>query len=388
MELLFFALYLGLAFIFFQLILFIINTRHFHTLPNTISDPKLRITILIPARNEEISIQKCLTSVVNQSYTNLEIIVLDDNSTDNTPGILKRIKDEHPDVDLKLMKGLPKPDHWLGKNWACHQLSEKATGQVLVFIDADTQLESGFIESVNTAIQDLNLDALTIWPHQVLRSFWEKVVIPQLYYVIYTLLPIKYTFSDPKWMPKSWIPKLRASFAAACGQCMIFTRQAYDIIGGHDSVRDQVVEDVQLARRVRAENLRFRMFHGNDTFSCRMYSNQSEIFQGFRKNFLAGFDYNIPFFLFSWVLHVFAYVLPWIAFVIGLLENHTIMVLTAGIMIMVPVSLRFMIDSINRWELSYSPFHILGVLWFNRLALIVLIDRIAGRKVTWKNRSL
>ena len=388
MELLLFALYLGLVFISFQITVFIINTSHFKPLPNGISDLKLQISILIPARNEENTIQKCLTSVVNQQYTNFEIIVLDDNSSDETPTILKRIKDENPGINLKLIKGKPKPDHWLGKNWACHQLSENASGQILIFIDADTQLEPSFIESTNTAISENNLDALTVWPHQKLGTFWEKVVIPQMYFVIYTLLPIKYTYSDPKWMPKALIPNFRASFAAACGQCMIFTRSAYTAVGGHESVKNQVVEDVQLARRVRALNLRFRMFHGNDTFSCRMYESEPEILQGFRKNFLAGFDYNIPFFLFSWFLHFIGYVLPWIALFIGIISLNLHVIIVSGLLILLPMILRLFIDTKNRWSLTYSPLHILGVLWFNRLAVIVLVDRIMGRKANWKNRSV
>lgn len=388
MEIISLALYIGFVFVTIQIIVFIINTRHFRQLPNTKTNSRLTISILIPARNEEKSIQKCLTSVVNQSYSHFEVIVLDDNSTDNTPTILRHVKDEFPQVNLKIVPGQPKPDDWLGKNWACHQLSEAASGQILVFIDADTQLESCFLESVNTAVSEFKLDALTVWPNQILGSFWEKVVIPQMYYVIYTLLPIKYTYTDPKWMPKTLIPKFRASFAAACGQCMIFTQKAYSSIGGHKSVKDQVVEDVQLARRIRAQNFNFRMFHGNDTFNCRMYTSEPEIFQGFRKNFLAGFNYNIPFFLFSWILHLLGYILPWIVLITGMYSVNRFVMIVAGFMILSPVALRYFIDSENRWSLLYSPLHVLGVLWFNRLAWIVIIDRILGRRANWKNRSV
>lgn len=388
MELLLFALYIGLAFITFQLIVFIANTSHFKTLPKHSSNHKLRISILIPARNEEKSILNCLTSAVNQNYANVEIIVLDDNSTDQTPHIVNGIKKNHPDCDLKILNGLPKPEQWLGKNWACHQLSEAATGQILIFIDADTVLEPGFLESVNTAISTLDLDALTVWPHQILGSFWERVVIPQMYYVIYTLLPIKYTYTDPKWMPKPLIPKFRASFAAACGQCMVFTRNTYQITGGHESVKDQVVEDVEMARLIREKNLRFRMFHGNDSLNCRMYTSESEILQGFRKNFLAGFNYNIPFFFFSWFLHVVGYILPFFALVFGALTQNPFIVTLSVLMILLPLFLRFFIDTENRWSMAYSSLHIIGVLWFNRLAMIVLSDRIMGRKTNWKNRSV
>ncbi len=388
MELLQYALYFGLLFITFQLIVFIRNTGDLPTLPSTYSENKLSISILIPARNEEKSIHKSLTSAVSQRYPNFEVIILDDNSTDRTPEIINQIRNDNPDSHLVVLKGKAKPENWLGKNWACHQLSEVATGKVLVFIDADTQLEPGFLESINSAIANYELDALTVWPHQLLESFWERMVIPQMYYVIYTLLPIKYTYSDPVWMPKTLIPKFRASFAAACGQCMVFTRKSYNTVGGHANVKDQVVEDVQLARHIRANNFNFKMFHGNNTIHCRMYSNEPEIVAGFRKNFLAGFDNNIPFFLFSWLLHLTGYILPWLAFVLGILFSDTSIILLSGIMIVIPICIRILMDSQNRWNTTLSLLHIVGVLWFNRLATLVLFDRLTGRKSTWKNRTV
>jgi len=388
MELLYYALYLGLSFISFQVIVFIRNTHQLTNLPKPNSSPRYSYSVLIPARNEEKSITHCLASVVNQTYSNYEIIILDDRSTDHTLSILNSFKNDHPTLNVKIIQGEQKPDHWLGKNWACHQLSKQATGQVLVFIDADTRLEPTFLGSVDTAISTYRLDALTVWPFQILGSFWEKVIIPHMYFVIYTLLPIKYTHSDPKWMPNQLIPRFRSSFAAACGQCMIFTKNCYAVIGGHETVKDQVVEDVQLARLIRANNFNFRMFHGNDSFSCRMYSSEAEIFQGFRKNFLAGFGYNIPLFLLSWFLHASAYVLPWVTLFIGLLMNKGLMIVLSISMILLPILIRYHMDEKNRWQRPFGVLHVLGVLWFNRLALIVLLDKLTGKKVNWKNRSV
>jgi chlorobactene glucosyltransferase len=388
MDFIHLSLGIGAFFIGYQLIVFIRNTGDFTTLPTAKSEFQESISILIPARNEELSIRKCVTSAVNQHYSKFEIVILDDHSTDATPEILAEIKKNHSDADIKILSGEPKPDDWLGKNWACHQLAGHAKGNILIFIDADTQLEPGFIASINSTVTQNGLDALTVWPKQILESFWEKVVIPQMYYVIYTILPIKYSYSDPSWMPKALIPKFRESFAAACGQCMVFKRSTYDSIGGHSAVRKEVVEDVMLARLIRRNNFSYRMYHGRDTFSCRMYSSEPEIVQGFRKNFLAGFGNNILFFVFSWVLHIVGYILPWISLPIGYLSGDVFLCTLSAVLILLPILIRLKMDRLNQWEVAFSFLHLPGVLWFNRLAVIVMTDRLSGRKVNWKNRSV
>lgn len=388
MIILHFALYLGLLFLLVQLFIFILNNKELGTLPIDYTPTDEIVSILVPARNEETNIGNLLSSFTNQSYANFELLVLDDNSTDKTGIILSRFVQDNPNVSVKVIHGQPKPDNWLGKNWACHQLAKSADGRILVFIDADTTVESTFVQSIVSAYKKYQLDALTVWPEQKLVSFWERMVVPQMYFVIYSLLPIRYTHSDPTWMPKKLIPGFRASFAAACGQCMSFTQDAYRFIGGHKAVKDQVVEDVQLAKKIRSANKNFRMFHGSGSLSCRMYTSEPEILMGFRKNFLAGFNNNIPFFLFSWILHLSGYVLPWLLLPFSVINGNLTLSLLNLLMILLPIGMRLRIDSINHWKLSDSFLHILGVLWFNRLALIVLWDRLSGKKPVWKNRPV
>lgn len=136
-----------------------------------------KISVCIPARNEELNIGSLLKTVLDQKYDNFDVHVLDDQSTDRTPEILQEFKSVHPQK-LFTHKGKEKPDDWFGKPWACQQLSEAATGELLLFIDADTKLEPGALSRINNSFQYYGLDMLTVWPRQILGTFWENTVIP------------------------------------------------------------------------------------------------------------------------------------------------------------------------------------------------------------------
>jgi chlorobactene glucosyltransferase len=346
------------------------------------------VSICIPARNEENVIEKCVQSAIDQNYKNLEILILDDNSDDSTPHIVRKMIRDFPDRMIRLIQGSERPKDWMGKNWACHQLSNESTGKYLLFIDSDTWLKNNFVSRLVNQINMNNLDAVTVWPQQVLHSFWEKVVVPQVYFVIHTLLPVRYVSKDPRWIPATIRPKIRKYFAAACGQCLAFSRGTYTDIGGHMAVRDKVVEDVELARLLRHHNKSFAMYHGIDAIYCRMYQNKEEIFNGFRKNFLAGFGNNIPLFLMSGILHMVVYILPIIFLVIAMAEkNFTLFYLSLSVISFYTLQ-RLLVDILNKWDPTYSLLHFLGVIWFQILAIIVLFDKILKRSVKWKDREV
>jgi chlorobactene glucosyltransferase len=388
MIILYFALIAGASFLLVQTFLFVFNLRHFPSIETDFLQSSTMVSVLIPARNEQEVIRRCVESVIQQKHQIFEILILDDHSTDKTGHILEEIITQYPGVRIRRIIGKDKPPQWIGKNWACHQLSEHARGDIFVFIDADTWMRPTFLNSMLTRFHEFNLDALTVWPQQELGTFWERIVVPQMYYVIYTLLPIKYTYMDPMWLPVKLRSVFRGTFAAACGQCIAIKKKAYENFGGHFSVFDQVVEDVHIAKKLRKNNASFRMFHGYEQFICRMYTSESEIKQGFRKNFLAGFNYNIPFFIFSWLLHLFAYVLPVISLIIGaIIVNYTLITVSI-FMLVIPVVIRIRIDSLNKWRYHYSFAHLLGVLWFQRLAFIVIWDKITGKKIVWKDRTV
>lgn len=347
-----------------------------------------KISLCIPVRNEEVVIRQCLESALNQDYDNLEIIVLNDKSTDNTKHILEDIRLRFYDKNFKVIEGIDRPDGWLGKNWACQQLGQDAVGDFILFIDADTWMESNFISSLMRIFTTRKLDAITVWPHQKVVGFWEKVVIPQVYFVIHTLLPVKYSSHDPLWVPSYFRPHIRKYFAAACGQCIGFKRQVYMDFGGHSAVKNNVVEDVELARLIREKNKVFEMRHGLDTFFCRMYQSPVDIFNGFRKNFLAGFGNNLLMFLFAGILHFTVFILPIVFLVISLIQDDLKLLGFSLVIITLYTLQRILVDSQNKWDLRFALTHALGVMWFQVLSLFVISDKVFKKSVMWKDREV
>lgn len=348
------------------------------------SEPK--ISVCIPARNEENNIANLLNSLAGQQYSNYDIHVLDDQSTDQTEEIVQSFVNHHP--RCKLHKGAEKPPDWLGKPWACHQLSERADGEYLLFLDADTIADSTLLISTANAFKRHNVQMVTVWPRQILVTFWEKSVIPLIYYALVTLLPSIYTFRDPHWMPKFIAPYFRTAFAAACGQCIAFEKEAYREIGGHRSVKDKVVEDVELAKQVKRCGFRMRMFHGVGSISCRMYKNESEMLAGFRKNFFIGFNRSQLLFIFAAILHIVVFLLPFIALIISLIQLNTVLFFLSIACISLILIHRLILSVWFEWDPIYAFTHPIAVLWFQRLGMISLTDHWKGKKSDWKGRKL
>lgn len=340
------------------------------------------VSICIPARNEESVIDRCITSALKQNYPSFEVLVLDDNSTDRTSIILEEFSDII--ANLHHLDGKPKPDDWLGKPWACHQLSEQAKGEYLIFIDADVWLEEDTVSKTIKAL-DSN-DAITVWPKQHFGTFWEAAVLPLVYYSLYTLLPAKYVEQDPKWLPKR-LQQTSPEFAAACGQFIAFTRSSYKKINGHKSVKDEVLEDVELGKNLKRNKCKLKMFQGVETVNCRMYQSHSQLWQGFRKNFFAGFGNNALYFITVGLLHLIVFVLPFAIAALALLGSKELLYLS-----FIPVGLiifqRLLIDFQFKWNPLYSLLHPIGVLWFQALAIRVLYDYYTGKKASWKGRYL
>jgi chlorobactene glucosyltransferase len=282
----------------------------------------------------------------------------------------------------------PKPDGWLGKPWACHQLSKQASGELLLFLDADTSLRSGMIQQTVNAFHKHNLDMITVWPEQELGSFWEKTVVPLIYYALVTFLPAVYVYRSPRWLPPFLDDQFSARFAAACGQCIGFTREAYDKTGGHEAVKDEVVEDVALSRRLKEKGLTLRMFTGIQSISCRMYRSENEIFNGLRKNFFAGFDKSVLLFLMMALIHLIVFVLPFFVLPYALFIQSPALLFVSAASISLILLHRFILAIWFRWNPIYGFMHPLGVLWYQRLGLYSLIDHIRGRKVFWKGREV
>lgn len=257
-----------------------------------------KVSILIPARNEAGTIQRCLSSMLAQNYSDFEIIVLNDQSTDQTEKVVQETM-QH-DSRIRLIQGTPLPAGWTGKNWACHQLSQAATGEIVIFTDADN-LHAPFAISHTVAyMQKLGLGLLSAFPQQKTITPAEKMIVPIVDFFVYGTLPLWLTYHAP-------FPSL----AAANGQWLAFTREGYARSGGHTAVKDQLVEDTELSRIAKRKGVKILTTAGTGTVFCRMYQSTREVWEGFSKNFygLTGY-HNSAFFSIIFML-LAAFVLPY-----------------------------------------------------------------------------
>ena len=229
------------------------------------------VSICVPARNEERDIGTCLESLLKQDYPHVEVIAVDDNSEDTTADIIMELAERNE--NLRFVSGDILPEGWLGKPFALYQAVRHAKGEYLLFTDADPVFESNAVTSAVYRIQHDNLDALTLMPGAVFGSFWEKAVQPVIFAFIAGLTRFcKINDQDSKK-------------AMGIGAFLMFRRSAYEKIGGHEKVKDCVVEDIALAKCVKREGLKFLIADGKKVLSIRMYHSLREIWIGWRKNF-------------------------------------------------------------------------------------------------------
>ncbi|MFZ9870518.1 MAG: glycosyltransferase [Candidatus Kapaibacteriota bacterium] len=256
-----------------------------------------RVSVLVPARNEERCISACVESLCQQNYPNYHIVVLNDGSTDATGTLLADLQTRYQ--HLTVVTGSPLPDGWVGKSWACHQLSQQATGEYLLFTDADTVHQPDTLRAAVTMAEQDNLDFFSLIPYEELGTFGEHAVIPMVHMLYFSYLPNNLI-----------VQNRRTSFSAANGQFMWFRRQAYEDVGGHTAVHNALVEDVFLAKVMKGAGKRIALVDGTHYVWCRMYTSAREVTDGFSKNFFPGTGYNLPLTTLFMVHLVTAYVAP------------------------------------------------------------------------------
>ncbi|HMA33458.1 MAG TPA: glycosyltransferase [Chloroflexia bacterium] len=236
------------------------------------------VSVLVPARDEAAQIAACIRGLLAQDYPAFEVIALDDDSTDATGAILAALA--AGDARLRVLAGEPLRPGWLGKANACRQLAAAARGELLLFTDADVRHAPALLGHAVGLLRAQGAGLLSIFPTQVTGTWAERLVVPILqHFAVYVLLPLPL------------MQRLRApAFAAANGQFLLFERRAYVACGGHGAVRTAVLEDVALARAVKAAGYRIALADGNGLVACRMYCNRAEVVAGFAKNLFAFFN--------------------------------------------------------------------------------------------------
>lgn len=344
------------------------------TIFNFISDPKLRrvnknytslVSILIPARNEEDNILALLTSILHQDYRDYEVIVLDDDSSDNTYDICVRFAADHP--AFRVVKGKELTGQWLGKNYACHQLARLARGQYLLFLDADEQVYNGLINSAVHRMQFRRLALLSLFTNQQMNSFGERIVVPLMHFILLNLLPMRLIF-----LSKNPV------FAAASGQFMLFDAEVYHRYQWHKMANDKVVEDTEIMKNVKAEGFNGESLLANGMVSCRMYTGYREAIDGFGKNFLAAFNYNV--FGFT----IFLLLLTVGPMIVLMTLNLNLIILMAGLIMLARIMISFLSGQNVIRNVILHPLQMFSMVLIASSA----IQRYLTRTTIWKGRRV
>ncbi|MFN3742796.1 MAG: glycosyltransferase [Anaerolineales bacterium] len=333
------------------------------------------VSILVPARNEEDGIDACVRSLLEQDYPSFEVLVLDDHSTDRTPEILQRLKGEYP--RLQVLQGTPLPSGWLGKHWACHQLAQHARGELLLFTDADTYHRPEALRHAVAALESLQVDVLSVFPHQEALTWGERLIIPFISFGIYTFLPVALGY-HLRWPP----------LTVTIGQFMLFRRRVYEAIGGYEAVRNEVIDDVSLGRRAVSRGYHVRLFDGRCSVTCRMYSGFWEAVDGFSKNIFAFFGYHAVLYLLAWYLIALLFIWPPLVVVGYALGNpvthfplsHALLAMAEGLILWGMAYHRFRLPL---WMAALYP---LNTLVFVLIGLRSLVWSLTGHAI-WKDRA-
>jgi len=232
-----------------------------------------RVSVLLPLRNEAHRVTPCLEALLAQEGVDeLEIIVLDDGSTDGTADVVRNVVGTDPRVKLLDADDVDPPQGWLGKPWACHRLAAEANGSVLVFVDADVVLAPHAIAASVSLLRESGTQLVSPYPRQAAESPLERLTQPLVNWSWMATLPM--VLAETR----------HPAFAAAIGQFLVIDAVAYRSAGGHESVKGHVVEDVEVLRSLKRAGFHGIPVHGSDLATCRMYDGAAEVYDGYTKS--------------------------------------------------------------------------------------------------------
>jgi chlorobactene glucosyltransferase len=234
--------------------------------------PAPRVTVLIPAKDEGREIRGCIDSVLAQDYPALDVIAIDDRSTDDTATILDEIAERDPRLSVIHVEPGRLPAGWLGKCHALYVGTRALESEWLLFVDSDVRLAVDALSSAVSIAIERNYDAVSVLTRLECRSFLERIMLPLLAGAWAVMYTISWTNEDS-----------RKHAAAANGQFFLVRRNAYEAAGGHESVRDQITEDVELMRRLKERQFITRFFSGAHLASTRMHATIGQMFQGWSR---------------------------------------------------------------------------------------------------------
>jgi chlorobactene glucosyltransferase len=354
-----------------QLALILWNQRALgRPLPRLWDDEAPLVSVLVPARNEEETIADCLRSLLAQDYPNLEVVVLDDGSTDGTSRIVRTLGGPR----VRLLTGATLPPGWTGKNWACHQLSLAARGDLFCFVDSDTTLAPETISAAVGLQEEHGAGLVSLLPRAQRRSLSGSVLLPMVPHAMFALFPMAMVH----W-PSS-------PAAVAFGPFLLVTREAYGSAGGHAARGDTIVDDVELSRAVKASGHPVRLANGTDLVETAWYRGVGPIWRGFSKNAYGGIGYN------PWLAATVVFVLmpvlllPFLRVGLGIVGGDLPAVAVWQVLLL--LSNRMLTAHLGRDPQWTTPLHpVMVAFWGLALAWSAMLS-VTHRSVLWRDREV
>jgi len=345
------------------------------------------VSIIVPAYNEAENIQECIESILLNTTLppdKLEVWVVDDQSSDLTLDILQTLQ-RQGDPRLQVVSGLSRPTDrlWLGKNWACQQAAEKATGDYFIFIDADVRLKSGAIVAIVQTAVEQSVDFITCIPQIVSGSLVEWLVQPLMY--------INVLVSFNSAVVKD--PKTKTAYAL--GPFLLFRSSVYWQVGGHQGVCHEVAEDVAFARTLKHQGFDSRSILGPNLLSLRMYRTWQSLWEGWTKVLYVGAHRSILMMLVLTTVMLLVYTVPWLMLGVALLQAvhtpnvfSTVAIALAGLAILLQYSIRKQGSQALGTLTTYWWLQGVGGFLIASLAIASVIKTETGWGWTWRGRRL
>lgn len=332
------------------------------------------VSILVPARNEAHRVLgKSISSMLEQTYQNYELIVLNDRSTDDTREILETLKTQNS--KLKIIEGKEPEKDWLGKPHALEQAFENANGEWILTADADIIFTAETLQTVVDYAEKNEFDALTLIPRQIFGSFWEKLFMPVFGWFCLLAMPLhRVNASDRKE-------------SMGVGNFFMFRREVLEKIGGFGSVKSEVAEDLKLAEILKNQKFKLRIDYA-EFVETRMYSGFREIWEGFTKNLFSGMKFSITKTVFGGLSILLFGVLPPIFAFIFLFSQNFALFQPLFITYIFQISIFIYINRKWRGNIFYAFLAPLGLLLFLTILANSTVRVLSGKGVTWKGRAI
>ena len=337
-----------------------------------------RVSVLVPARNEEAGIGRLLDAVLASRGVEVEVVVLDDASDDGTAAIVAARAATDPRV--RLLAGDPLPAGWCGKQHACWQASRAARYDLWVFCDVDVAPAPDAIARSVAELEARGAALVSGFPRQETGSVLEGLLLPLIHFILLGYLPL----SRARQVPA-------ASLAAGCGQWFVTRRSDYDRAGGHAAIRGSLHDGVKLPRAYRRAGLVTDIFDAGDIVSCRMYSGAAAVWQGLSKNAtegIAGRATILPFTLLlggGQVMPVMLFVWGWLRGWQGWPPGAVVVAGVAVVLVYLPRVIGVVRFGQRAWTAAVHP---LGVAVFLTLQWLALVRKTLGLETSWRGRRL